>query len=268
MSFAGRTADHYARYRPGYPRPVLDRLVEDLGLTADSTVLDLGCGTGLLTVPLGERVRLAVGADPEPDMLRHAQRTPNTVWLVAADHDLTTLAQLFRPDAITIAQALHLMDVDTVLTGAAQLLAPGGRLAIIANGVPLWQQDTEWSRVLLRHVQARYGAQVGRAGCGTSEADRATYRTHLERHGYTDIVASAITSEHALETDDIVGGFFSALDPEQVEALAGTAFERDLRAELDGLGPLREAVTVHVLSAKPHGASRAYSDSDTGRRSP
>jgi ubiquinone/menaquinone biosynthesis C-methylase UbiE len=269
MSFAGRTADHYARYRRGYPRPVLDRLVEDLGLTADSTVLDLGCGTGLLTVPLGERVRLAVGADPEPDMLRHAERSPNTVWLVAADHDLPRLARLFRPDAITIAQALHLMDVDAVLTGATRLLAPGGRLAIIANGVPLWQQDTDWSRVLLRHVQARFGAQAGHAGCGTSEADRAAYRAHLERHGYRDIVASAVTSEHPLGTDAIVGGLFSALDPEQVTELADTGFERDLRAELDDLGPLREEVTVHVLSATPpQGASRAYSDSDTGRRSP
>jgi trans-aconitate methyltransferase len=264
MSFSGRTADHYARYRRGYPPPVLDRLVADLRLTGDSTVLDLGCGTGLLTAPLGTRVRLAGGADPEPDMLAHAPRTPNTIWLVAADRDLPTLKKLFRPDAITIAQALHLMDVDTVLSGAHELLVPGGRLAVIANGLPLWQQDTEWSRVLLRHVRRRFGARAGQAACGTSDSDRAAYRVKLEEHGYTDISTSAITSEHPLDSDEVVGGFFSALDPDQVDELAGTDFESELRAELDSLGPLTEEVTVHVLQ----GTSRAYSSSSTGRRSP
>ncbi|WP_166659306.1 class I SAM-dependent methyltransferase [Labedaea rhizosphaerae] len=265
MSFAGTTADHYARYRRGYPPPVLDRLVDDLRIGPDATVLDLGCGTGLLTVPLGDRVRLAVGADPEPDMLRHAPRTPNTAWLVADDQDLPKLAKLFRPDAVTIAQALHLMDVDAVLTGAAELLQRG-RLAIIANGIPLWQQDTEWSRVLLRHVRAQLGPTAGGGGCGTSEADRAAYQRKLAEHGYTDITTSAVSREHPITTDEIVGGLYSALDPELVNH---NGFEQALRSELDALGPKTEQVTVHILAATaPQGAERAYSSSSTGRPSP
>ena len=264
MSFAGTTADHYARYRRGYPPPVVDQLVHDLRVGPDATVLDLGCGTGLLTAPLGDRVRLAVGADPEPDMLRHAPRTPNTAWLVAGDQDLPTLGKLFRPDAITIAQALHLMDVDAVFAGAADLLRPG-RIALIANGIPLWQQETEWSRVLLRHVQARFGPTAGRGGCGTSEEDRANYRRKLAVHGYTEITTSEVGRVHPISTDEIIGGLYSALDPHHVAGMA----EPELRSELDALGPKTEQVTVVILAATaPQGAERAYSTSSTGRPSP
>ena len=262
MSFAGPTADNYARYRRGYPRPVVDQLIEDLRIGDDATVLDLGCGTGLLTVPLGERVRLAVGADPEPDMLRHAPRTPNTAWLVADDQDLPKLGKLLQPDAITIAQALHLMDVDAVFTDAAGLLRRG-RLAIIANGIPVWQQDTEWSRVLQRHVRKQLGPAAGHNGCGTNTKDRAAYQEKLTEHGYTDIVTSEVTREHPISTDEIIGGLYSALDPGRHR------FGEDLRSELDALGPKSEQVTVHILSATaPQGAERAYSNSSTGRRSP
>src|SRR3954471_11524265 len=41
--------DAYERGRPSYPREAVARLVRELGLTRDSTVLDLAAGTGKLT---------------------------------------------------------------------------------------------------------------------------------------------------------------------------------------------------------------------------
>jgi trans-aconitate methyltransferase len=66
--FAG-TAWHYARYRPGYPQPFLNDLVERFHLDGTQRLLDLGCGTGQLTIPLAVHVAEAVGMDPEPEML-------------------------------------------------------------------------------------------------------------------------------------------------------------------------------------------------------
>src|SRR4051794_19443802 len=42
----GRAAAAYERGRPGYPQAALDWMVERLGITPGSTVVDLGAGTG------------------------------------------------------------------------------------------------------------------------------------------------------------------------------------------------------------------------------
>jgi ubiquinone/menaquinone biosynthesis C-methylase UbiE len=68
------TAWHYARYRPGYPQPFFDDLVERFGLDGTGRLLDLGCGTGQLAIPLAAHVAEAVGMDPEPEMLVEAAR--------------------------------------------------------------------------------------------------------------------------------------------------------------------------------------------------
>lgn len=71
--FAG-TAWHYARYRPGYPQAFVDDLVTGLSLDGTRRLLDLGCGTGQLTIPLAPHVAEAVGMDPS---LRCSPRPPN-----------------------------------------------------------------------------------------------------------------------------------------------------------------------------------------------
>src|SRR5262245_24754341 len=50
-----------------------------LGLAAEldaRTILDLGCGTGLLTRELAVDGRLVIGVDPAPAMLTYARRQP------------------------------------------------------------------------------------------------------------------------------------------------------------------------------------------------
>lgn len=68
-------ASYYAKYRRGYPPAAVDAIAEAFTLTVDDLVVDLGCGTGQLTVPLAARVGAVVGMDPEPDMLMLARRT-------------------------------------------------------------------------------------------------------------------------------------------------------------------------------------------------
>jgi len=62
LGFGGEVAEFYARFRRGYPAAVLDAVVAAFRLAADDVVVDLGCGTGQLALPLAGRVR-AVGMD-------------------------------------------------------------------------------------------------------------------------------------------------------------------------------------------------------------
>ncbi|CAM04574.1 FkbM family methyltransferase [Saccharopolyspora erythraea NRRL 2338] len=97
-----QAAPFYARYRPGYPAELVELLAERTGLDSGDLVLDVGCGTGQLALPLARRVRQVVAVDPQPGMLDHAREAArragvgNIDWRQA---DASALARLGVADA-------------------------------------------------------------------------------------------------------------------------------------------------------------------------
>src|SRR5260221_4894257 len=100
LGFSGEVADFYHRYRHGYPAAVIDALIDAFGLNGQDVVVDLGCGTGQLTLPPARRVRAGVGVYPQPDMLPRAQQAaqdfdvPHVSWMPGADTDIPALRGL------------------------------------------------------------------------------------------------------------------------------------------------------------------------------
>src|SRR5258708_15180587 len=94
LGFSGEVADFYHRYRHGYPAAVIDALIDAFGLNGQDVVVDLGCGTGQLTLPPARRVRAGGGRCPEPDMLRRAPPAPQDLgwpdgrWVVGGALDI------------------------------------------------------------------------------------------------------------------------------------------------------------------------------------
>jgi ubiquinone/menaquinone biosynthesis C-methylase UbiE len=94
LGFGGEVAGFYHQYRRGYPQAVIDALMSAFALTSDDVVIDLGCGTGQLTLPIASRVRAVAGVDPEPDMLARARRA-------AADQGSGTRAGCSAPTPLS-----------------------------------------------------------------------------------------------------------------------------------------------------------------------
>lgn len=248
MEFSGAVATAYAAHRRGYPPPVVDLLVRTLALPASASVLDLGCGTGSLTVPLAAHLDRVIGADPSADMLALARSLGGSApvaWLLADDADVVRLPLLAGLDAVTIAQAIHLLDRSRLFPALAQRLGPRGRVAVIANGSPQWLQSSTWSRALRAYLESWSGSPL-RSTCGTDPASRAEFRSSLASAGFPSAVEVSLTYPETHTVERIAGNVYSALSPAQLPV--GPSFEDGLRAAL-GPGPFEEDVTVSILVA-------------------
>lgn len=255
VGFRGEVAEFYRRWRRGYPDAVIDALVAAFALTSDDTVVDLGCGTGQLAAPLAGRVREVLGVDPEADMLAGAARTAaehgvrNARWLLGTDADLPALLAGRAVAAVTVGQALHWMDHERLFADVRPLVRPGGGIAVVTNGLPLWQQDAAWSVALLDVLQEWFGRALT-ATCGTDEASASRYRAALAAAGFT-VDTAVVEHTDELSAEAIVGGVYSATSPDTLPAPADRPeFERRVLAALEPHTPHVEHVRVTVLTGR------------------
>ena len=256
--FKGEVADLYHRYRHGYPGTVLDALVGAFGLTGQDVVVDLGCGTGQLTLPMAARVRAVVGVDPEPDMLQRARRAAsqsdarNVTWMIGADTDIPRLQALLGSNsvaAVTIGQALHWMNHADLFRAIIPLVRPGGGVAVVTNGTPLWLQDSDWSRALRDYLEHWLGTKLTSA-CGTDEQSQRRYRDDLASAGL-DVLATAIDYVTELDLDQLVGGIYSALPVSQLPAPdQRPVFAEQVRMALAPYKHFGEPVHVAILAGR------------------
>ncbi|MBB5957961.1 SAM-dependent methyltransferase [Saccharothrix tamanrassetensis] len=256
LRFRGDVVDFYQRYRRGYPDAAVDLVVDEFSLSPDDVVLDLGCGTGQLTVPFAGRVRAVVGVDPEPDMLARARQVakargvPNVSWMVADDTDVASLGTLLSGlGAVTIGQALHWMDHPALFHALKPLLRPGGGVAVFTNGTPLWLQDSDWSRALNSCLEELTGTRATRT-CGTDEETQQRYAADLAAAGY-EVRARSVEYTEPLGVEEIVGNVFSALS---VDDLPPPERRRDFTEQvgraLEPHAPFIDHVNVRVLTGR------------------
>lgn len=262
LGFSGDVAGYYAKYRRGYPPEVIDVLCESFALTADDTVLDLGCGTGQLTVPLAARTGRVVGLDPEPDMLGHARRTArrhgvdNVLWFLGADTDVPALGALLggdgrrRPAAAVIGQALHWMRHEELFAELSGLLRTGGGVAVVANGAPAWQQDSAWSRALRGALEEHFATEL-KDSCGTARQDRERYARALEAAGFDGVRHTEIRYAETVTFDQLLGGVCSAVPEDLLPPPAERpAFAEHIRRALPRAETFTEDVRVSVLTGR------------------
>lgn len=255
--FSGDVAEFYAQFRRGYPERVIDFLQEYFAFGHRDSVLDLGCGTGQLTVPLASRAGTVIGMDPEPDMLRLARKSAagrgvdNATWVLGADTDVHALGRLLLGRSClamtVVGQALHWMRHEDLFRELVPLFRTGGGVAVVANGAPLWLQESDWSRALRSFLERHFDTELA-ASCGTTDEDRIRYADALRDAGYTDVKSEVVSYSDELSFDQIIGGVCSAIPAEQLpEGAERVAFADGIRQVLPRDEQFVEEVRVGIL---------------------
>lgn len=141
---------------PDYKRAAVD-LIDALAVTSSDRVLDLGCGTGLVTRPAAQRARLTVGIDLTSAMLERQLRKiernrVSSPQLLRGDVRFLPLADASFDCATTSFMLLHLTEDEKqrVFGEVARVLVLGGRFGCltgqheVANIYPSPQQWRQW----------------------------------------------------------------------------------------------------------------------------
>ena len=134
------SAAYYARGRPPYSRELAATLTAELGLDGAGRLLDVGCGPGMVTLPLAPRFEATVALDPDGDMLAEGERRASAAgigditWVRAVAEDIPRLGLgTFR--LATFGQSFQWMDRERVADAVYDLLVPGGAIAMIVHTV-------------------------------------------------------------------------------------------------------------------------------------
>jgi trans-aconitate methyltransferase len=110
------------------------------------TVIDLGCGTGLLTRALVAPGRRVIGVDPSPTMLGFARRQPGAEAVTWIDGDAGALACDGTADLVISSgnSIMHVEDLPATLTRLAAALRPGGVISFESRNPArrAWEQWT------------------------------------------------------------------------------------------------------------------------------
>jgi ubiquinone/menaquinone biosynthesis C-methylase UbiE len=131
----GKQADAYARLVRSRTDPSFTRFVEALHITSVDDVLDLGCGTGLLSLSLAGIAAHVTGIDITLEMLAQARalqselRIDNVRW---QQGDVLPLPFADGTFSIVVTKATfhHLTDPAAVLAQMIRVCAPAGRIAV------------------------------------------------------------------------------------------------------------------------------------------
>lgn len=120
------TVDAYDKHRPSYPAEAIDWIVSTSGVRAGGAVVDLGCGTGIVSRLFAARGFEVVGVDPNEDMLARArERGGDRVRYVRGEASATGLP-VASFDLAVAGQAFHWFDVPKALAEIARVVKKGG----------------------------------------------------------------------------------------------------------------------------------------------
>ena len=232
------TVPFYIRCREPYPAAFFSTVAERLALRRNMSLLDAGCGPGLLAIGFAPYVGSCVGVDPEPRMIRAARAAAKKAGIElrlieGRLEDLTENVGTF--DLVTIGRALHWMGREVTLCVLDQVVAAGG--AIISCGSKA--KADPWVKAYDEVRSAWASERDGRyyridhkawfAGSRFEVVDEITVR-HCHRVTVSDLIGRALSKSNT--SPEALGGRRQAFEAAVTRVLKPFAVDGFLDEEI------------------------------------
>lgn len=151
-----KVAEAYDRTRPRYPQAVCDRIIELTNLSSSSTVLELGCGPGIATVPFAKLGCSLVCLEPSGEACKLARQNCYQYPQVEVINTTFEAWELNgkKFDAVLAASSFHWLDPQTKYQKTAAALKDDGYLILLWNTPPQLNFD------IYRSLQEIYQAHA------------------------------------------------------------------------------------------------------------
>jgi ubiquinone/menaquinone biosynthesis C-methylase UbiE len=240
---------YYSDYRLDYPDEVIEYVVDRFGLTKDSTVLDLGCGTGRIGLKMSRHVGEVVAADPDAGMLEQgrqaadSQGIKNIEWKQAAGSEIHNLDRKF--DVVTMGRAFHRMDTEQGLSNIKEVLKGGGGLSVLTS-TEWFKRGTEpWQDKVHEVVQRRLDDVPDRTGPISYDTTRTET---LKSYGFQKVEKKEFVETKQFSVEDAAGyvlslSFAPASSEDERRSLA-----EELKEELGSTDQLSQEIEFSVVS--------------------
>ena len=266
-------AAEYDRRRPTYPDELVDQACQVAGIGSGDHVLEVGCGSGQLTRGLVARGLHVTALEPGKNLIALARQNlegaGEVEFVNARFEDASLPREQFQ--AVFSASAFHWIDPKISWQKAADVLVPGGTLALIQYcGLeePRSERDQEAALAALRKVSPDIaadwptyrdldatlaGMEQRRGNVSEVWAWLGSYDVGQDHAGrlFGDVQVAVMPKLIELTSDELNAlvrtmSFYARLSPGQRQAL-----EREHEAIYERLGrPIRASTVATLVTAR------------------
>src|SRR3990167_5583118 len=253
------TAQYYAKYRVRYLHELFDQIVETFRLEGKGKLLDLGCGTGELAIPLAEYFELVLALDPDEGMLKEGQKkakeahNTNIDWQKKSSKDISSLSGKFR--LVTMGGSFHWMEQEQVLNQLYAMVEPGGGVAVSGGAKPLeFSSRASQKDKVIQEIIKKYLGTERRAGEHIYTHPEKSFEEYLHGSKFHDFKEHYYEVELTRNINEIVGNLYSTsfASRRQLGNMADD-FERELRVRLADLaqyGVFKEKLELSLFTVR------------------
>lgn len=184
-----QAAEYYDKYRPGYPQEIIDSLISVTGITEDSNLLEIGCGSGKATEQLTGNGFNILGIDPGEDLVRIGNKrfkNKNVKFVKGRFEEYDFGQKNF--DVIYAAQSFHWVPQPVGYHKCADVLKENGYLALFWN---MYVLNDNYADKELLEISKRYGGI-------------ADFVTETECESRIDSIVSQIVDSNLFEKPTVI----------------------------------------------------------------
>lgn len=138
----------YDKYRPSYPQQVITDIIELSHLNIPDKVLEIGCGSGQISLPLAQKGLNLMAVEKSRNLAMLARKKlyafPNS-RIIHSSFEAWDTFEKFK--LVISAQAFHWLNMKMGLTKILNLLEEGGSVALVwqvdrSPETPFWQDTS------------------------------------------------------------------------------------------------------------------------------